>query len=184
MIDIEMPRMIQIGSTGRNSGKTSVAKEIISRYKNCHTIYGLKIITISDERGKCQRGESGCGICTSIEKGYELTKECNMESDKDTSILLKAGCEKVYLLKVFSDNLLEGFEAFRKVVPKDALIVCESNSIRNIVKPKLFVMMDNQEKRKKTAQNVIDKADLILKTSDLSDINNIINKINEKCNIK
>ncbi|NSN12823.1 hypothetical protein HRE23_18415, partial [Enterococcus faecalis] len=72
---IEVPNMIQIGSTGRNSGKTTLAEALIKQYQEVYPIYGLKIITISGQRGVCQRGTKGCGICTSITAGYELVEE-------------------------------------------------------------------------------------------------------------
>ena len=53
---IEIPNMIQIGSTGRNSGKTTLAEALIKQYQEVYPIYGLKIITISGQRGVCQRG--------------------------------------------------------------------------------------------------------------------------------
>ncbi|WYJ97692.1 hypothetical protein DOK67_0002002 [Enterococcus sp. DIV0212c] len=167
MKSIEIKNMIQIGSTGRNSGKTTIAKTLIAENHQHFSIYGLKVITISGARGKCQRGETGCGICTSIDEGYELIEERNSSGSKDTMQLLRAGCKKVYLLKVFHDHLLEGFLMFLQVVPRDTLIICESNSIREVVKPGVFLMMNNQKGIKKTAAKVIDLADVVLNTPKL-----------------
>lgn len=164
MKGIEVPKMIQIGSTGRNSGKTTIAKEIIANYLKNTSVFGLKIITITGERGKCQRGTLGCGICTSIDEGFELIEENERDGTKDTMELLKSGCQKVYLLKVFREHLLEGFLTFLELVPANTWIVCESNSIREVVKPSLFIMMDNKKKSKASAVKVMDLADIILET--------------------
>lgn len=164
MKSINVRNMILIGSTGRNSGKTTIAKELIVRSQHQFTIYGLKIITISGAKGKCQRGETGCGICTSIDEGYELIEERNQVGNKDTMQLLRAGCQKVFLLKVFHDHLLEGFLAFLHLVPEHAVIVCESNSLREVAEPGLFLMMDNHKKVKQTAAKVIEYADFILES--------------------
>ncbi|MGC3062355.1 hypothetical protein ACPTFZ_15180, partial [Enterococcus faecalis] len=72
---IDVPNMIQIGSTGRNSGKTSLAEAHIKQYQVVYPIYGLKIITISAQRGVCQPGTKGCGICTTISARYQLVEE-------------------------------------------------------------------------------------------------------------
>lgn len=80
---IEIPNMIQIGSTGRNSGKTTLAEALIKQYQEVYPIYGLKIITISGQRGVFQRGTKGCGICTSITAGYELVEEQETIGNKD-----------------------------------------------------------------------------------------------------
>ncbi|MHC5229739.1 hypothetical protein ACYSNW_15855 [Enterococcus sp. LJL99] len=167
MKSIEVNNMIQIGSTGRNSGKTTIAKKIIAMNHQRFSIYGLKIITIKGAKGNCQRGETGCGICTSISEGYELTEEKNRDGSKDTMQMLASGCKKVYLMKALHDSLLEGFLAFLQFVPRDTLIICESNSIREVVKPGLFLMMNNQNSIKKTAAKVIDQADFILETPKL-----------------
>lgn len=158
------PQMIQIGSTGRNSGKTMVAQTLIQRFKGQQAIYALKIITITGQRGKCQRGGVGCGICTSIDDGFELIEETNTLGMKDTMVLLRAGAQKVFLLKAFEDHLLDGFKAFLEKVPAGAGIICESNSLREYIQPGLFIMMDNQKRRQKpTAAKVYDASDVILK---------------------
>src|SRR5699024_1253022 len=96
----EVSRLLQIGSTGRNSGKTTLAAEVIKKYKNQIPIVALKIITITGKRGICQRGTVGCGICTSIDSGYELIEEENVRGNKDTMQLLRSGVMLVVLIKV------------------------------------------------------------------------------------
>ncbi len=66
--------------------------------------------------------------------------------------LLAAGCQKVFLLKVFQENLAEAIQQFLKAVPAQALIICESNSLRNVVQPGLFLMMNNQNRQKESAK--------------------------------
>ena len=63
-------------------------------------------------------------------------------------------------MKVFQENLAEAIQQFLKAVPAQALIICESNSLRNVVQPGLFLMMNNQN-RQKNQQKVIDKADFV-----------------------
>ena len=160
---IAVPQMIQIGSTGRNSGKTVVAKNLIHRFKQQHTLVALKIITITGAHGKCQRGGVGCGICTSIDSGYELTEEKNRRGKKDTMELLKAGCQQVFLLKAFREHLLDGFKVFLAQIPADACIICESNSLRSYIRPGIFLMLNNQKKQvKPTAASVYNLADLVM----------------------
>ena len=160
---LNVPRLLQIGSTGRNSGKTVVATELIQRFKQQHRLVGLKIVTITGERGKCQRGGVGCGICTSIDSGYELTEEKQLKGQKDTMRLLAAGCEQVFLLKAFTDHLLAGFNTFLNQIPADAAVICESNSLRQVVRPGLFLMLTNHRLRpiKPTAAKVYPQADLV-----------------------
>lgn len=62
-------------------------------------------------------------------------------------------------------------------IDNNEIIVCESNSLRNIIKPGIFFMLHNSDNIKQSAQEVIDKADLILRYDIRNDINSIINKI-------
>ncbi|WP_275255051.1 hypothetical protein, partial [Klebsiella pneumoniae] len=75
-----------------------------------------------------------------ITAGYELVEEQETIGNKDIMKLLAAGCQKVFLLKVFQENLAEAIQQFLKAVPAQALIICESNSLRNVVQPGLFLM--------------------------------------------
>ena len=81
--------------------------------------------------------------------------------------LLATGCQKVFLLKVFQENLAEAIQQFLKAVPAQALIICESNSLRNVVQPGLFLMMNNQNRQKESAKKVIDKADFCLLSAEI-----------------
>ncbi|MDR0200169.1 MAG: hypothetical protein LBI43_06295 [Streptococcaceae bacterium] len=169
---IEVPKMLMIGATGRNSGKTFFAKDVIARYKDTYPIVTLKIVTIHGARGVCQRGEAGCGMCTSIQNGYELFEEVNTFGKKDTMEMLKSGAKRAFLLKSFEDSLLDGFAEFQEKLCEsnlqDALILCESNSLRKYLKPGLFVMIHNQKLViKKSSREVFDLADVVIKSKEV-----------------
>ena len=171
MTDLQFyPKLLEIGSTGRNSGKTFFAKDVIERFKDGHKMVALKIITIRGARGVCQRGGVGCGICTSIDAGFELIEEKNARGKKDTMELLKSGVDKAYLMKAFEDSLLDGFEAFLKEIDDDTLVVCESNSLRKYLIPGCFVMIHNQKRTmKKSAAEVYDLADFVITEDNVLD---------------
>lgn len=159
------PQLIEIGSTGRNSGKTFFAKDLVERYKDSHEVVALKIITIRGAKGVCQRGGTGCGICTSIDDGFELIEETNARGKKDTMELLRAGADKVFLLKAFEDSLLDGFERFLEEIGPDTMVICESNSLRKYLEPGQFVMIHNQKRgMKKSAAEVYELADVVIDT--------------------
>lgn len=156
------PQLLEIGSTGRNSGKTFFAKDVISRVRGKRKIVALKIITIRGARGICQRGGLGCGICTSIDAGYELIEEKNFRGKKDTMEMLKSGCDKAFLLKAFENSLVDAFDAFLKEIDDETLVICESNSLRKYLIPGAFVMINNQKGMKKSAEEVIELADFVI----------------------
>lgn len=174
-----IPNMILIGSTARNSGKTTLAISIINKYKLNRPVIGLKVTTIHEKSGKCIRGGEGCGVCTSLKGNFEITEELNADNNKDTSLLLAAGAENVYWLKTLKNNIYEGFEAFINQIPENTLIVCESNSLRKVVNPGVFIMVKNTQDSqiKKSASDVIDQADIIIENNFNNDFQEIIKEI-------
>ncbi|MBC2578791.1 hypothetical protein [Clostridium sp. DJ247] len=178
---VNIGRMILIGSTGRNSGKTTLAVELIKKWKDKFPIIALKITTIEHRNGKCPRGGQGCGVCANIKENFELLEENNKSKNKDTSLLLAAGAERVYWLKCLNTHIYEGIKHFMCEIPKDTLIICESNSLRNVVMPGSFIMLKSMENNiKKSASEVISKADVIVE----NDFENSIKNLAEKIEIK
>lgn len=156
---IEEKRMVMVGSTGRNSGKTILSTELIKKYKEDYRIVALKVTTIEARDMKCPRGGEGCGVCTSLRGDYDIRIEEESGDIKDTQRLKKAGADRVYWIRAYPEFLSRAFEEFLGLVEDADLIICESNSLRNFVKPGIFIMIDNTDNKKQTAQAVYDYAD-------------------------
>jgi len=157
--------MLLIGSSGRNTGKTRLAIDIIKNNRQRTEIFGLKVTTIEEKDGTCPHGRKGCGVCSSMEGDFLILEEKDGSLEKDTSLLLNAGAKKVYWLIVLEEALKLGAEALMKVIPQDSVIVAESNRLRLAVKPGLFIMLINPEGGiKPSADRVRPLADLIIET--------------------
>ena len=161
---IHVPQMLMIGSTGRNSGKTTLAVEAIQKWKALYPVIGLKVTSIEQTDGTCPRGGHGCGACSSLSGDFEIIEETDARSAKDTSQLLACGCPRVYWLKVLRTHMAQGILKFLEIAPPHTLIVCESNSLRRVVKPGAFIMLDNEQDGavKDTARNVLAYADRVI----------------------
>lgn len=174
--------MILIGSTARNSGKTTLAVSIIERYKNEMPVYAIKITTIAEKNGKCIHGGSDCGVCSNLKDNYEITEEKKSDGIKDTSLLLASGAHQVYWLKVVKEHLKEGINAVIARIPENALIVCESNSLRKVVHPGFFVIVKNTKVGaiKKSASEVWDQADFVFDNNFTDDFAEITSEIDRR----
>lgn len=161
---IKRYNFIILGSTGRNTGKTEFACRLIKRYAGKHKIYGVKVVSIDPREGNCPRGGKGCGICTSLKGDYEIVEEKKLDPAKDTSRMLMSGAQKSFFLKVNMHSLEKGLKALLQQIPDDALAVCESNSIRKVIDPGLFLVIRNiNEKRiKESCSEVMHYADRII----------------------
>ncbi len=159
---LQARQMVLIGATGRNSGKTTLALQIIHAFKDTLPVVAFKLITIRNQGDICPRGGQGCGICQGLKGSFDITLETGTGT-KDTMLLKKAGANQVYLIRAYKENLREALEEALKLVPKDSLILCESNSVRLVAEPALFVMIQSTSSSiKPTAEAVMEYADVIL----------------------
>lgn len=140
---IKKSNFIILGATGCNTGKTEFACRLIKRLSATHSVYGVKAISIKRDEGACPRGGTGCGVCSSLNSDFEIVRETVADNVKDTQRMLEAGAEKVFMLKVFTDSLRQGVDALMEQLPESAMVVCESNTLRNIIEPGLFFVIKN-----------------------------------------
>jgi len=153
-----------IGSASRNIGKTEFACRVIENHSTQKEIFGLKVIPVDKKEENCHRGIDTCGLCNSLCGDYNITEEKIIDSPKDTSRMLKAGAKKVYLLIVDRKCLEKGINAISRIIPNNSFLVIESNSIRNVVEPGLFIVIKNliNNSVKPSCAKVIEFADTIV----------------------
>ncbi|MDR2301953.1 MAG: hypothetical protein LBF38_07950, partial [Deltaproteobacteria bacterium] len=156
---IEAPRAIMVSASGVNAGKTTLSTNLVGVFSRFYPIIGLKVTTAHQGLG-CQRHGEGCGAC-SFKDPFVLSQELDPNSPKDTSRLLASGAKKVYWLRALKETLAEGFLAFSKLVTRRYMVVIESNSLRQFVKPGLFFfIMNSDEPIKPSAENLEKLADV------------------------
>ena len=175
---LKLDGMLMIGSAGANLGKTELACAIIRRFSKTGPITAIKVTTIKAKDGQCPRGGDGCGVCSSLEGNFCITEETNRDGGKDTARLLAAGAGRVFWLRVIKTHLKEGLATLLDIIGPDAVLVCESNSLRQIVEPGLFLMVRDQGQRtwKASGREVKKYADRIV-ISDGSGFDFDINRI-------
>ena len=160
------PRLLIVGSTGRNSGKTELSTRLVKRFGAEYRLIGLKVTTIEEGKGPCPRGGEGCGVCGEHPGGWVLTEEKNREKKKDTSRLLSAGAERVFWLKTEESCLEAGFKQFLEQIPSDIAVICESNRLRTVVWPGMFFLVrpssDGKVAMKASAAKVEEYADRLV----------------------
>jgi len=161
---IKLDGMLMIGSAGANIGKTELACALIKKFGTNRGIVGIKVTAIQARDGKCPRGGQGCGVCSSLEGNFCITQETDSNSHKDTSRLLAAGASRVFWLRVLKEQLHEAAKALMDVIGPDAISICESNSLRHVVEPGLFLVVRgcNSKIWKSSADDVKKYADRIV----------------------
>jgi molybdopterin-guanine dinucleotide biosynthesis protein A len=161
---VKLDGMLLIGSAGRNVGKTELACALIRKFGRSSPIVGIKVTAIRARDGKCPRGGRGCGVCSSLDGNFYITEETDRNSRKDTARLLTAGASRVFWLRVLKAYLTEGLTTLLDMVGPDAVLICESNSLRQVVEPAVFLMVGRRKAGawKSSARGVKKYADRIV----------------------
>ncbi|UCF43557.1 MAG: molybdenum cofactor guanylyltransferase [Planctomycetota bacterium] len=161
---IQVPGMLMVGAMARGAGRTKLACSLIERFSSECSIIGIKVTTVEDAESGCPRGESECVVCSSLQGEYEIIEETDAESDKDTCRMLASGAGRVFWLRALRPHLEEGIGKLLEIMGGDAISVCETNSLRRVVEPGLFVMVERKgsEEHKASAKDVVGYADRIV----------------------
>lgn len=150
-------RVLIIGGAGRNVGKTEFVCRLINKFSTDQEVFGLKVSTIFPDE------ELFHGNHDSKEPKHHIFEETRRETAKDTSRMLRAGAKKVFYLRSDDSGIKTSFNYFRKELPDEAIIVCESNSLAQAIHPGLYVMVRSiRGAVKPRAVAQLDRADLIV----------------------
>lgn len=132
--------MLIVGAASRNVGKTEYACELIRRHAAHHLVVGVKVTTVHERDLPCPRGGQGCGAC-SLQENYCIIEARPAGDEKDTTRMVRAGAHRVLWLRVLQDHLEVGIRALLDLIPAGAMVVCESNSVRTVVEPGVFLVV-------------------------------------------
>ena len=138
MEKILMPQLLLIAGTGRNTGKTTLACKIIQKFSSDKTIIALKI-TPHFHRNI----QSGKIIIN--ENDIYIAAETDPTTGKDSSLMLKAGAQQSYFAMASDEQLGKVIQNIFRLIPSDALLVCESGGLRDWVVPGVFLMMNRKD---------------------------------------
>ena len=133
---IKQDKILLIGGATRNVGKTNFSCAVIEEFSKIHSIIGLKIKTLYDGdsffHGKDHNPLKG---------NYRIIEEFDSSGDEDTMRMLNAGAKQVFRIKVKSEFIGDAFDDFLQQIPKGSFILCESNSLRKVIKTDLFLLI-------------------------------------------
>ena len=163
-----VPNMLLVGATARNTGKTTFCAEFIRKWREACDVTGVKITTIHTDDNHCHHGDDGCGACTSFDGDYEIIEERNSSCGKDTCSLLQAGALRVFWVRTKVLRLAEATESVMSLIPKNSVVVCESNSLSGFITPGVIVVTHRSDVAdiKPSAKPMLEKADFTVDVSD------------------
>ncbi len=136
MEPIAIPQMLLIAGSGRNTGKTTFACNILRKFSHDHSIIALKITPHFHKN--VQSGK----VIISADNLY-IAEETSHLTGKDSSLMLQAGAKQSYFIMTSDENLPDALQIIGELLPSCSMIVCESGGLRAHVIPGLFFLMSS-----------------------------------------
>lgn len=165
------PNLLLIAGTGRNSGKTTVACQIIEKFSPDLELTAVKISP--------HFHLASCGLAELIKtEFYSISSEKVRYTRKDSSRMLRAGAAHVYYVEVKDTSMLDAFNALIKLIDPETPVIIESPALRKVINPGVFVLVDSDHtlNKKEDVLKLKQKADLFLDTS-ITNIETFINNL-------
>lgn len=136
MEPIELPNMLLIAGSGRNTGKTTLACNIIRKFSPVNNIIALKITPHFHKNI-----QSGKVLINTT--NLFIAEETNPATGKDSSLMLGAGARQSFFVMASDENFGIAVREICRLTPPDALIVCESGGLRYNLIPGIFLMINH-----------------------------------------
>lgn len=145
----------------RNVGKTESICRLIRHFSGLYSVYALKVSAIYPDEILFH------GDHSKDSSGQILFEESRRDTQKDTSKMLRAGAQKVFYLRGNGAEIAKGFTEFTEKSQEAELIICESNSLHEHIRPGMHVLIASKDKAmKKRAQKIVDQVDLLIYSSE------------------
>ena len=104
----------------------------------------------------------------------------NSSKNADTQKMLEAGADKAFYCKSSTSLLKDSFNAFLKNVCEGSIIIVESLSIRKLLKPGVFILIDSESNNQKDRYSDLKQfADIIVISKNIESFD--LNRIKLDC---
>ena len=168
---------IIIGGTDRNTGKTTLAEKLIEKFGSQIPVTAVKIANIKPGNERFHGHD-----VQSFRDKILIKKETRRGGKKDSMRFLKAGAFESWFIQTEDVFLPETFPEIQAVLKEAQWVVCESNSLRNFVKPGLFIMVkgENDTSGKKDIPGLLQRADVVIDASQWKQFDALVERIEIK----
>jgi len=133
-----LPNILLIAGTGRDSGKTTFACNIIRKFYRDLPIVAVKISAHFHE-------DIHVGNLIYSDEHLFVGEETDTSKEKDSSRMLAAGARKSFFIMAFDEQVLEAIQIVQSIIPPKNFIICESGGLRNYITPGLFFMLNRSD---------------------------------------
>jgi len=166
-------KMIIVGGTGRNIGKTHLAEMLIKKLCEQSDVVAVKISNLNPGNRDLHGSHE-----VVVEDDFLIYEEKNRVGDKDSMRFLKAGAKRSFFIITDDTHLPLAFDRLMTKIKSNVVMVCESNTLRQWIVPGLFLMVsDAQQEGKKDQERMFAWADAVVPALDQIAFDYLISKI-------
>jgi len=147
-----------IGATARQSGKTELASLIINKFCEQNKITGIKISTL-------HQGDASYhgAMNLPMNEKFIIEKSIAQNKNKSTDRMMMAGASETFWVHSKEEFLNDALHQLLPIIDKTSYIVCESNSLRKIAEPDVFIMIRNLKSEiKSSVKDILKLADFTI----------------------
>jgi hypothetical protein len=160
--------LVVVGGHSRNIGKTSVVVGLIRRFKDRRwvavkiTQYGHGVCANEGKACECA-GSGEEAVAGEPEHPFALSEEYE-PGESDSGRFLASGAERSFWLRTPTGELQRAENTLRKILHQNENVIIESNSVVELVRPDVFLMVldFSCEDFKASSLRFMDRADAFL----------------------
>ena len=163
----ERLRTIVVAGVSSGAGKTCVAESMTRALAGRCPTAAAKITVTHGERG-CPHGGKGCNVCGSLGGNFQVITRENiiLQQGTDTARLAAAGAVPVVWAITKEAAIEDAWREMSRLMSLNACVVIESNTLAQIIKPTLTLMVVDPSVSRKiwkpSAAHLIAAADFII----------------------
>lgn len=147
-----------IGATARQSGKTELASCIIKKFSKKEKITGIKVTTVHKDDAAFHKSMN-----LLLNKNFIIEKSIVQKKNKSTDRMIAAGAIETFWVHSKTEFLEDALLRLLPMLDKSSFIVCESNSLRKIAEPDVFIMIKNLNTEiKNSVAEILELADFTI----------------------
>ena len=129
--------LVVVGGHSRNLGKTALVAGLIRKFRD----RGWTAIKITQHgHGVCSRAGESCGCEAEPDHPVALSEEY-APGRTDSGRFLAAGAARAFWLRTPAGQLASAGKILRRILRRNANVIVESNSILELVKPDVFLVL-------------------------------------------
>lgn len=158
------PNLLLVSGSGRDTGKTLLACQIIQKFTRHHRIAALKISRHRHEHGE----EPGLQLAGEG-NGYRIWYD-TVQSAKDSGRFLNSGAELSIYIETTDLYLNEAFSHAMRLIRPGSMVVCESGGLVHLVQPALMIFVQEGEGQISPEKAAVRaRADLVVDLKNITD---------------